>query len=140
MSPVPLLHTAADVTPKWLTDALTQAGAVQPGSRIDHFTTEPIGTGQMADTTRFTLSYAGADTDLEGGPATVIGKFASADDQSRATGLALRAYEIEVRFYRELAARVDARVPRPYLAEVEPETGWFTLLLEDIVGGTQGDQ
>ncbi len=98
---------------------------------------EPIGTGQMADTTRFTLAYEG---DGPVGPASVVGKFASADDQSRGTGLALRAYEIEVRFYREVAARVAARVPAVYVAEVEPETGWFTLLLEDIAGATQGDQ
>ena len=26
------------------------------------------------------------------------------------------------------------------MAEVEPETGWFTLLMEDIAGATQGDQ
>jgi hypothetical protein len=109
MSPVPLLRTAADVTAEWLTDALVQAGAVPPGTRVDHFSTQPIGTGQMADTTRFTLSYAG--NEAQRGPATVVGKFASADEQSRGTGLALRAYEVEVRFYREVAARVDARVP-----------------------------
>ena len=71
----------------------------------------------------------------------MVGKFASADDQSRGTGLALRAaYEIEVRFYREVASRLSARVPASYVALVEPPTGWFTLLLEDIVGGRQGDQ
>jgi hypothetical protein len=70
----------------------------------------------------------------------VVGKFASADDQSRGTGLALRAYEIEVRFYREVAARIGARVPAVYLATVEPETGWFTLVMEDITGAVQGDQ
>ena len=96
----------------------------------------PVGTGQMADTSRFTLIYdvAGA------GPASVVGKFASADDQSRGTGLALRAYEIEVRFYREVAHRVAARVPGLHFAEVEADTGWFTLLLDDIAGATQGDQ
>ena len=70
----------------------------------------------------------------------MVGKFASADEQSRATGLALRAYEIEVRFYNEVAGRIGARVPSAYMAEVEPETGWFTLLLEDIAGAQQGDQ
>ena len=96
----------------------------------------PIGTGQMADTSRFSLTYDEPDA----GPASVVGKFASADEQSRATGLALRAYEIEVRFYREVADRVAARVPALSYAEVEPATGWFTLILEDIVGATQGDQ
>lgn len=136
MAPLPLLRHHTDVTPEWLTDALIRAGELEPGTAVRSFDTTPIGTGQMADTTRFTLTL-----DRPGaGPASVVGKFASADDQSRGTGLALRAYEVEVRFYREIAARVDARVPAVYVGEVEPETGWFTLLMEDIPGATQGDQ
>jgi hypothetical protein len=109
---------------------------LQQGASVLSFETAPIGTGQMADTTRFTLTL----DEPGAGPAHVVGKFASADDQSRGTGLALRAYEIEVRFYREVAARIGARVPAVYLAEVEPDTGWFTLLMEDIAGAAQGDQ
>ncbi len=136
MSPPELLRYAADVTPEWLTGALRGAGTLAGDARVVSIESEPVGTGQMADTTRFSLSF-----DAPGaGPASVIGKFASADEQSRATGLALRAYEIEIRFYREVAARVGARVPATYMADVEPETGWFTLLLEDIVGAAQGDQ
>jgi hypothetical protein len=132
----PLLRHHSDVTPEWLTDVLRQAGALVEGASVRSFETAPIGTGQMADTTRFTLLL----DEPGAGPTSVVGKFASADDQSRGTGLALRAYEIEVRFYREVAARISARVPSVYLAEVEPETGWFTVLMEDITGGTQGDQ
>jgi len=136
MSPPELLRYAADVTPEWLTGALRGAGALADGACVVSLETEPVGTGQMADTTRFSLTF-----DIpRAGPASVVGKFASADEQSRATGLALRAYEIEIRFYREVAARVGARVPATYVAEVEPDTGWFTLLLEDIVGAAQGDQ
>jgi Phosphotransferase enzyme family len=134
--PQRLLRLASDVTPEWLTAALADAGLLRAGARVESVEAAPIGTGQMADTTRFTLAY----DEPGAGPAAVVGKFASADDQSRGTGLALRAYEIEVRFYREVAARVGARVPRVYVAEVEPETGWFTLLMEDITGGCQGDQ
>jgi hypothetical protein len=136
MAPLPLLRHHADVTSEWLTDVLTRAGRLSGGASVRAFGTEPIGTGQMADTTRFSLTF-----DRDGaGPSSVVGKFASADDQSRGTGLALRAYEIEVRFYREVASRVGARLPAVYLAEVEPETGWFTLLMEDIAGAAQGDQ
>ena len=134
--PQPLLRYAADVTPEWLTTALADAGLLRVGARVQSFEAAPIGTGQMADTTRFTLAYDEPDS----GPGAVVGKFASADDQSRGTGLALRAYEIEVRFYREVAARVVARVPRVYVAEIDPATGWFTLLMEDITGARQGDQ
>ena len=133
---LPLLRQASDVTPEWLTGALQRAGALTEGASVQSFETAPIGTGQMADTTRFTLALEEPGS----GPASVVGKFASADDQSRGTGLALRAYEVEVRFYREVAARVTARVPAVYVAEVEPETGWFTLLMEDIEGASQGDQ
>jgi hypothetical protein len=136
MPPPPLLRHASDVTPEWLTDVLTRAGQLTEGASVRRVETEPIGTGQMADTSRFTLTLDRAGA----GPASVVGKFASADDQSRGTGLALRAYEIEVRFYREVAARVTARLPAVYLAQVEPETGWFTLVLEDVAGATQGDQ
>jgi hypothetical protein len=130
-----IAHSAAEVTPDWMTAVLTGAGVLH-GTRVTDVTATPIGTGQMADTARLALAY-----DRPGaGPASVVGKFASSDDQSRATGLALRAYEIEVRFYREVAGRVTARVPAVYRAEVDPETGWFTLILGDIVGGTQGDQ
>jgi hypothetical protein len=115
---------------------LADAGALAKDARVTDITMSPIGTGQMAETTRFTITYDTPGT----GPASVVGKFASSDEQSRGTGLALRAYEIEVRFYREVAGRVAARVPALYLAEVEPETGWFTLMLQDIVGARQGDQ
>src|SRR5271167_177215 len=136
MPPPPLLRRAADVTAEWLTDALRGARALADGASVRSFETTPIGTCQMADTTRFALTF----DEPGAGPAHVVGKFASADDQSRGTGLALRAYEIEVRFYREVAARVGARLPEVYRAEVEPETGWFTLLMEDIAGAVQGDQ
>ena len=136
MPPPSLLRRVADVTPEWLTAVLAGAGALAEGATVDDLAISPIGTGQMADTARLTLTY-----DVPGaGPPSVVGKFASADEQSRATGLALRAYEIEVRFYREVASRVAARVPARYYADVEPESGWFTLILEDIVGARQGDQ
>ncbi|HWD56537.1 MAG TPA: phosphotransferase [Acidimicrobiales bacterium] len=136
MRPQPLLRHAGDATPEWLTGVLAANGLLGEGAAVTSFETAPIGTGQMADTTRFSLAYDAPAA----GPPTVVGKFASADDQSRATGLALRAYEIEVRFYREVAGRIATRLPAVYAAEIEPETGWFTLLMEDIAGAQQGDQ
>jgi Ecdysteroid kinase-like family len=131
-----LLHKASEVTPEWLTAVLTDSGALTPGAQVTGVATSPIGTGQMADTTRLSLTY----DEPGAGPPSVVGKFASADDQSRGTGLALRAYEIEVRFYQQVADQVTARVPTLYFGDVEPETGWFTLVLEDIAGARQGDQ
>jgi hypothetical protein len=76
MSPPLLLRRAPDVTPEWLTHALRRAGALAEGVSVRSFETAPIGTGQMADTTRFSLTL-----DPPGdGPESVVGKFASADD------------------------------------------------------------
>ena len=69
MSPLPLLRHAADVTPEWMTDALEAAGVLGGGARVTSFETRPVGTGQMADTTRFSLAY-----DAPGaGPGSVVG-------------------------------------------------------------------
>ena len=132
-----LVHTPDDVTAEWLTSALHGAGVLAAGAHVASFEATPIGTGQMADTVRFALALdqpgAGPEPawwESSPRPTTRVGR----------TGLALRAYEIEVRFYREVAGRGHARLPATYVAEVDPETGWFTLLLEDVVGATQGDQ
>jgi hypothetical protein len=131
-----LIAHAADVTPEWLTDTLRARGVLAEGTTVVEVLTEPIGTGQMADTVRLSLTTVPTGA----APSSIIGKFASANDQSRATGLALRAYEIEVNFYAEVAARVDCALPVNLYEAVDPSTGIFTLLLEDIVGSVQGDQ
>ena len=61
----------------------------------------------MADTVRFALTYEPDGA----GPATIVGKFTSQDEQSHATGRIMRAYEVEVRFYAEVAPRVANRLP-----------------------------
>lgn len=117
-----ILKTADDLTSDWLSEVLS--------TRVESFSVEPVGTGQMGDSYRITL-----DTGR-----TVVLKLAAADDTSRATGLALRLFEVEVRFYLELAQSLRAPVPQCFFGEVEVDTGWFTLLLEDLAPAVQGDQ
>jgi hypothetical protein len=119
----PVARRPEDVTPEWLTDVL--------GFPVESFRTQPVGTGQMADSVRFAL---------EPGGQSVVLKFAAADDTSRATGLALRSYEIEVRVYQEIVPTVGIRTPHCHFAEIETDTGWFTLVLEDMAPAVQGDQ
>jgi hypothetical protein len=120
-----VVNRPEDITPAFLAKVL--------GRPVEGFDAQPVGTGQMADSVRFSLKP-------HGDPASVVVKFAAANDTSRATGLALRSYEIEVRFYRELAQTVGIRTPRCYYAGVDPATGWFTLVLEDLAPAVQGDQ
>lgn len=117
-----------DVTADWLSDVL--------GIKVGGFTTQAVGTGQMADSYRFVLQRV----DEAQAPASIVIKFAAADDTSRATGLALRSYEIEIRFYKEIAPTVGIRTAHCYFADVDPATGWFTLVLEDLAPAEQGDQ
>ena len=94
-------RTPAEVDAGWLTSLLADRGLLGEGARVVEVVPTPVGTGQMADTVRFALTYAPSDA----GPATVIGKFTSGDAQSHATGRIMRAYEVEVRFYAEIAPR-----------------------------------
>ena len=57
MGPTTLLRRADHVTPEWLTEALAGAGQLADGAKVVSFEAAPIGTGQMADTTRFVLTY-----------------------------------------------------------------------------------
>ncbi len=49
-------------------------------------------------------------------------------------------YFREVAFYRNLGPRIGAPLPHCHLAEYDPAEGWFSLVLEDISDGVQGDQ
>lgn len=117
-----------DLTAEWLTSTL---GA----GRINGFTVERIGTGQMSECYRVAVSY-----DQGTGPSSVVLKVAASDPVSRQTGKALGLYEREVRFYAEVAPRLGGPISRCYHASYTPETGMFTLLLDDAAPAEVGDE
>jgi len=125
-----VLRRPQDLTGEWLSAALG-SGA------ISNFTVEPVGTGQMSESRRVVIDYASA---ADSGPQSVVMKTASADENSRAAGVGLGVYDREVRFYRELAPRIGGPLPDCHVAVIDPEEGWFTLLLEDVSPAVQGDQ
>lgn len=133
MNDVPIIDDPADITAEWLTDALGVAGA-----RVRSFTSQRVGTGLVGQNIKFVLDWEGDVPD--GAPASVVGKFASPDPTSRATGVTLRNYEREVLFYRHIKPTVHIRTPECHVAEWDPETNEFTLLLEDLAPAEQGDQ
>ncbi|MCX8073328.1 MAG: ecdysteroid 22-kinase family protein [Candidatus Binatia bacterium] len=99
---------------------------------------ERIGTGQMGCNVRVALDYECPQQAC--GPPSLVCKFASPDPTSRATGLALRSYEIETNFYRQVAAHFPLPVPRCFFAAFDPTNGDFLIVLEDIRKGEAGDQ
>ena len=95
-----------------------------------------IGTGQVGDSARFTLTY-----DRPGaGPATLAGKFAAQDATSRQTAVTHGLYAKEVAFYRELASDLAIRTPRALAAEISDDGGDFVLLFEDLGPARGGNQ
>ena len=67
-------------------------------------------------------------------------KLASPDPISRATGISLRNYEREVKFYNEIANTLDVRKPHCYFADWHEEAGDIAIVLEDMTPCEQGDQ
>ena len=121
-------HPAA-VTSDWLGQVL--------GTPVKGFAWQPIGTGQVADSVRFTIDYAGGE---EAGPPTLAAKFAAADPTSRGTAAMFGLYTKEASFYREAAALLDVRTPHAYFAAASPDGSTCCLLLEDMGPARQGDQ
>lgn len=116
-----------DFTPDWWSTVL--------GRVPDRFRWEAIGTGQVGDSVRFTLDFAG-----EPKPLTLAGKFAAADPTSRGTAVMLGLYAKEVRFYRELAPDLQIRTPKTLLAEIAEDGSRFCLLFEDLGPARGGNQ
>lgn len=119
-----------------LTTALHAAGTLPADMRVTAVGQQAVGTGQMGDCLRLALTYS-AEVDA---PPTLVAKLPSSDETSRATGMAMRTYEVEVRFYQQLAARLPVRSPVCHHAEIDLASGDFVLLLEDLAPAVQGDQ
>ena len=117
-----------DLTAEWLTARL---GA----GRVGELTVARIGTGQMSECYRVGLTYAQGS-----GPSSVVLKVAASDPVSRQTGKALGLYEREVRFYAEVAPKLGGPIAQCYHASYQPETGMFTLLLDDAAPAEVGDE
>ena len=85
--------SAAAITPGWIEAQLAEAGLLGD-ARITGLEHRSIGTGQVGDTARFTIAYDRPTA----APATLAGKFASADPTSRGTAAAMMLYVKEVGF------------------------------------------
>ena len=134
LAPPPDIRRPQDIDAAWLTRALQSAGV---DAVVEGFTAAAVGTGQIGDSVRFRLRYARG---AEAAPASLVGKFPSADPDSFRTGVMLGNYAREVKFYRHLAATALVSTPRCYMAEVEEATSEFVLLMEDLAPAEPGDQ
>ncbi|WP_197376960.1 DUF7064 domain-containing protein [Mycolicibacterium baixiangningiae] len=124
-----VVERPTDLTAEWLSTVL---GA----GTVTDFSVERIGTGQMSECYRVSLSYRTADA----GPASVVLKVAATDANSRQTGMALGLYEREVRFYTDIAPSLSGPVAPCYHAAYDADSGAFDLLLGDAAPAIVGDE
>ena len=118
----------------WLTRVLEAAGL---DAVVSCFNARPIGTGQIGDSIRFRLTY---ERGGEAAPASIVGKFPSADPDSFRTGVMLGNYHREVMFYRHLAGGALINTPKCLFTDVAGDGGEFVLMMEDLAPAEPGDQ
>ena len=132
-APVPIADHPDQITPDWLGAVFAHAGIDAQPTAV---AASPVGTGQMADNYRLSLSYASKSADA---PDSVVVKVPSQNETSRASG-ASGAYVTEVRFYTELADDLAIRTPRCLHGAISDSHDSFVLVLEDLAPAVQGDQ
>jgi aminoglycoside phosphotransferase (APT) family kinase protein len=117
----------AELTTDWLS-AIT-------GHTVTDFHTAPLGEGVGV------IGWVNrAELETAAGPSSVIVKFAATAPENRTVAITYDMYGREIRFYRDLAARVPIRTPQCLAAEYDPQTHDFVLVLEDLRRCRVGDQ
>ena len=76
----PVITDPADISAEWMSAVLQSAGH---DVRVRSVWSAPVGTGQMAHNERLYLEYEG---DAGSAPRTLVGKFPSPNEESRASG------------------------------------------------------
>jgi Phosphotransferase enzyme family len=122
----------ADVTPEWLSAALSDRSTPVEVAEVD---VVPIGTGQTGATYRVTARYA---TDPGGLPQTFAIKLPAQDDEVR--DRVTIGYRSECAFYATVAERVAVPTPRCFYCEITEDGMEYALLLADQAPAVQGDQ
>lgn len=106
-----------------------------PTGSLASFSAKPVGTGQMSLSFRVTLNWKNNE-----GPASLVAKCPSLDAGTRAIAAALRAYALELGWYRELAPQIGVACPACLHLESNDDETDFVLLLQDLAPAQQGDQ
>jgi Phosphotransferase enzyme family len=125
---VPPVATIEELTVDWFRQVLAGAGLpAEPD--LSEVGLEPVSGGLMARMVRATLSYPRPTSS----PDSLLVKFPTDDAGSLGVAHAMSMYELETRFYQDIAPLVpDMGLPGCYLAELSDDAKQFTLVLEDL--------
>ncbi|MEZ4501321.1 MAG: phosphotransferase [Dehalococcoidia bacterium] len=138
MNELPIPAGPEGLEAAWMTEVLRADGVLDASARVRRLDAATIGAdrgigGQVA---RVALEYDSAGPEA---PRSLIAKFPSAVEVTRAGGRYLRLPEREVRLYRELGPGLPLRTPRCYHAAVDEAGDAFVILMEDLGEATFGD-
>jgi hypothetical protein len=127
---------ASDITADWLRSAAPDAEELADVTSV-RAERMAEGVGMLTKIYRLTLGRSAGGPRA---PATLVAKLPSSIAEVRDLCKAYGFYEREVMFYRELADTIDVKSPRCLVAEFDPATSAFVLVMEDLVDATMGDQ
>jgi hypothetical protein len=127
-----------DLSAAWLTDALRSTGVLNKAA-VTGIGVRRIGEGSgfIGQIAQVGLTY---DEPEQGAPKTLIAKFPGASPAGREIGNLFDFYHRELRFYREVAPKVDLRTPKLLYSDMDRERQEYILLLEDLSPAEVGDQ
>ncbi len=74
------------------------------------------------------------------GRRTLVAKLHSSVPEVREVARGWGMYRREAQFYRDIAPTIATRIPKAYVAEFDPETYEFVLVMEDLAPAISGDQ
>ena len=131
-------HSPEDVSPDWLTMALRQGHAIGADtvSRLESSCMEP-GKGFYGQIFRLKLSYESPRAE---GPQSMIVKLSSGNPAMRQRPNTKASYAQELRFYQTLANKSVLPTPTCYYSDIDLESGWHVLLLEDLAPARSGSR
>ncbi|TAM67466.1 phosphotransferase [Mycobacterium sp.] len=125
---VPPVADIEELTVDWFRRVLAGAG-IPAGADLQKVALAPVSGGLMARMVHATLSYA----EPTSSPDSLLVKCPTDDAGSLGVAHAMSMYELETRFYQDIAPLVpDMGLPRCYLAELSDDATKFTLVLEDL--------
>ena len=128
-------HNPREVTVEWLGRVLSESGVVVDLAGVEISATTP-GFGATGCHARLHPRY---ERPQPGAPLSLFAKFSSENPSVRASMHALKGYEREVGFYRDVAPLTRLRIPKCYYAAIDAESGYSALLIEDLPAGREGD-
>lgn len=123
------------LTAAWLNTILREVGVLSNVTLTVVHMDVPDRTGILGTVVRCHLAY---DLESTSTPNTLIVKFAPLNPDIRRALFEFGMSRAEVRFYQQLAQRSGVPTPHCYYAAIDPATGAFVLVLEDLISARPG--